>query len=162
MTNEIQKERERCVKLTQWFFNDGPGNDTAPRDIDSLLFALCDPKVKVCPNCDGLTGGNQELEHYHQCQCQFQHPMQPLVVDSKGTVRFKKNQIVTDLLNRITTATENHITKKVIEGEYSRDDYNQLMQLVGYSVSGYGDLDLIDPNVAARASEIAEGMRGDG
>lgn len=66
------------------------------------------------------------------------HPMQPVVIAGDGCARFKENKIVTYLpeVARINGVGLNEIA---IKG-FDQDDYSQLMQLIGYSVSGYGDL----------------------
>ena len=70
----------------------------------------------------------------------LKHPMQPIGWDETGeVVRFKKNKIVDMLL--ITGKFDlNDIATMNAGGMFNKDDYDQLMQLVGYSVSGYGEL----------------------
>lgn len=67
------------------------------------------------------------------------HPMQPLERDEAGVIRFKRNKIVEWLLST-GPLDLNAIAAKVMAGQYSKDDYTQLMQLIGYSVSGFGNL----------------------
>lgn len=64
-----------------------------------------------------------------------QHPIQPLVKDDKGVVRFKKNAIVRYLLDAgpfdmniigITT--------------FNQEDREQFAQLIGYDLCGFGEL----------------------
>lgn len=64
-------------------------------------------------------------------------PIQPIGLDEHGVLRFKKNAIVADLVD---SSNLNDISRKVKQGQYSNQDYVHLMQLVGYSVSGFGDL----------------------
>lgn len=72
------------------------------------------------------------------------HPMQPLVEDEHGVIRFKKNAIVSDMLDRdAANGGQNKIAYEVITGKHTHEDYSQLMQLIGYSVSGYGDLSIV-------------------
>lgn len=67
------------------------------------------------------------------------HPMQPVVIASDGCARFKENRIVRDLLD---LASKHGLDlNQICIKDYEPDDYAQLMELIGYSVSGYGDLD---------------------
>lgn len=66
----------------------------------------------------------------------MRQPMQPVFLDPKGVVRFRPNQIVRYLLdnggidlNRIAALPD-----------LSDEDREQFAQLIGYSVSGFGDL----------------------
>ena len=88
------------------------------------------------------------------------HPTQPVVIDDKGTARFKENKIVTDLLKVAADAglNLNSIAMRRAEGEYTKDDYSQLMQLIGYSVSGYGNLRNSRCTCLRRADRMVEKM----
>lgn len=81
------------------------------------------------------------------------NPMQPIVIAADGAIRFKANEIVRDLLDlaQKNGTCLNHIAA----GEYSDDDYSQLMQLIGYSVSGYGNLDRARRKHVKKADRIA-------
>ena len=62
------------------------------------------------------------------------HPQQPLVfVD--GVIRFKENKLVSFLLD-----TSKFDLNEIIRMKFSDEDYTQLMQLIGYSVCGFCDL----------------------
>ena len=67
------------------------------------------------------------------------NPKQPIVVDDHGVKRYKKNGVVRLLLD-----FGNHDLNKIAylyqEGLFTRDDVVQFYQLIGYSVSGIGDL----------------------
>lgn len=66
-------------------------------------------------------------------------PQQPLeVID--GVVRFKRNKAVWMLVNQHPADPLSYLYRKVGSGEIPSEDYRQFMQLIGYSVSGYGDL----------------------
>lgn len=67
------------------------------------------------------------------------HPNQPLVLDKHEVIRFRQNKIVAKMLEFCTErgCGLNEISCDDITTE---EDYRQLMQLIGYSVSGYGDL----------------------
>ena len=66
------------------------------------------------------------------------HPIQPIVKDGHGTVRFKENKIVSDLLD---CASKHGLSLNDIAiRDYSNEDRQQLAQLIGYSLSGYSEL----------------------
>lgn len=88
-----------------------------------------------------------------------QHPMQPVVEDSEGVVRFQANDLVRDLLDGLLKPDLNVIVALVARGRYCTADYEQLMQLVGYSVSGYGDLSRVRPESIARADALAQALQ---
>ena len=80
-----------------------------------------------------------------------EHPMQPIVWDGDGVIRFKANSIVRYILdngsidlNRIATMN------------FDREDREQFAQLIGYSVSGFGDLSYVRRTTLAKADEIAD------
>lgn len=65
----------------------------------------------------------------------MRHPIQPLQLDDKGVLRFKKNAIVEHLLDN-GGIDMNDLARK----DFCREDREQFAQLVGYSLSGYADL----------------------
>jgi hypothetical protein len=85
------------------------------------------------------------------------HPMQPIAHDSHGVVRFKRNGIIDDLVRR-----------KIIDlndidvDAFPVEDVEQLWQLMGYSVSGYGDLSFVRPETIAAADAIAAKVVAEG
>ncbi len=86
------------------------------------------------------------------------HPDQPIeLVRDEGPiaiVRFKKNAIVEWLsqgkLNAISVGLQN--------GTFKREDYVQLMQLIGYSVGGYCDLPFVSNREKDRAYEASDAL----
>jgi len=80
------------------------------------------------------------------------HPMQPIEwVD--GVIRFRKNKIISDMydaglfnLNSLACLP------------YSDEDRMQLAQLLGYSVSGFGDLPYASREAIAKADKKANQM----
>lgn len=82
------------------------------------------------------------------------HPMQPVVIAADGCARFKENKIVRDLLE-LASKHGMDLNQICIKG-YEPDDYAQLMELIGYSVSGYGDLDQSRRDHVRRADRDAE------
>jgi hypothetical protein len=63
------------------------------------------------------------------------HPLQPLVKDSDGVVRFKVNEIVRTLLDFGPLDMN-----KLAMMYFSQEDREQFAQLIGYSLSGFGEL----------------------
>ena len=60
------------------------------------------------------------------------HPIQPVVKDANGVLRFKKNSIV----DFLAAGRMNDIACM----GFSSDDREQLAQLIGYSLGGFRDL----------------------
>ena len=63
------------------------------------------------------------------------HPRQPEIRDKEGTLRFKSNDIVRFLLD-----TSKFNMNDLALMPFSLEDRRQFAQLIGYSVSGYGEL----------------------
>jgi len=63
------------------------------------------------------------------------HPMQPIDIFSNGIARFKENKIVSYL----SEGRHNEIAAM----DFSDEDRMQFAQLIGYSISGYGDLSYV-------------------
>lgn len=78
------------------------------------------------------------------------HPTQPIVLVD-GVVRFKGNEIVMRL-HREGTIDLNEIDLRGVPIE----DVEQFWQLLGLTVSGYGELSFIRPETVERADEAAE------
>lgn len=68
----------------------------------------------------------------------MKNPIQPLNIDKHGTLRFKKNEIVDYILEN-GGIDLNHIAGM----KFSNDDREQFAQLIGYSLSGFGDLSYV-------------------
>ena len=86
-----------------------------------------------------------------------EHPMQPIEWAKDGVIRFKGNAIVRWLvdskqidLNQISIYCQEHRVPKT--------DVEQFWQLLGYSVSGYGDLGFVRRKTIETADEIADGL----
>ncbi|ROM84138.1 hypothetical protein BK655_12370 [Pseudomonas brassicacearum] len=86
-------------------------------------------------------------------------PMQPVVMAADGTIRFKQNKIVSDMLE----LCQKHglDLNEIAMRDYDKDDRSQLMQLIGYSVSGYGSLSCARAKHLMRADEKAESLIGE-
>ena len=85
----------------------------------------------------------------------MRHPTQPLAPDEGGTVRFKGNAIVRRLLDRSGEGLKTDLND-IACMEFSQEDRQQFAQLIGYSLSGYGELPYVDDAAFHVASELAE------
>ncbi len=86
------------------------------------------------------------------------HPMQPVVVGADGIHRFKANQIVLYMLEtgeRAGLFSLNTFATHL--PEFSREDHEQLAQLIGYSVGGACELSYMSDDVCNAA--LAESSR---
>lgn len=85
----------------------------------------------------------------------MKHPIQPLARDADGTLRFKENSIVRHLLDSHPTHDMNTLAAMV----FSRDDWQQFAQLIGYSLSGYGELrSYVDDDAFNAAEKMSGGV----
>ncbi len=85
------------------------------------------------------------------------HPMQPVIIANDKVIRFNQNSIVRWMLDELRRHGRdlNYIAAAFRIHEDHKDDYQQLMQLIGYSVSGYGDLSTHDRDVLRSANAEA-------
>lgn len=81
------------------------------------------------------------------------HPIQPLVKDENGVVRFKRNAIVTHLLDR-GGIDMNDIARM----NFSREDREQFAQLIGYSWAGATGLGYMSEEVLSAAEAMRSGL----
>lgn len=77
------------------------------------------------------------------------HPIQPIAKDFDKMLRFKENAIVIYLLKSHPTCDLN----KLAMMDFSKEDRQQFAQLIGYTLSGYGDLSYVD-EVAYEAAKM--------
>lgn len=89
------------------------------------------------------------------------HPMQPIVWVG-DTIRFKQNNIVRYLIDHGSISL-NQIAALAQDGRsgFTQEDQEQLAQLIGYSVSGFGDLSYASEETVAQADEIAARLATD-
>jgi hypothetical protein len=78
------------------------------------------------------------------------HPMQPILLDDNGTPRFMRNAIVEHL-------AQDKLNELAKMG-FCSEDRMQLAQLIGYSVSGYGELSYVCSESANEADKIAAAL----
>ena len=77
-----------------------------------------------------------------------EHPVQPLIVDPDGVVRFKSNAIVRYLLD----ACPFDLNKLAVM-PFSDEDREQLAQLIGYSLCGFSELSYVRDEMYEKASK---------
>lgn len=82
------------------------------------------------------------------------HPMQPIIRDKQGIIRFRKNKIVR-LLLETSHLNLNSLKIMLDEGMVSQADYTHLTQLIGYSVDGYAELSTSPPELVETADRVA-------
>jgi hypothetical protein len=80
------------------------------------------------------------------------HPIQPLELDG-NVKRFKRNHIVQFLLDQPGGADMNQL----VALNFSKEDHQQFAQLIGYSLSGYGDLSYVDDYAYGVAERVLAG-----
>jgi len=81
----------------------------------------------------------------------MKHPMQPIGLDDGDVPRFKANAIVKWLFD----TDKINLNEIVYKEGFSPEDLAQFWQLLGYSVSGYGDLSFIPQEITDEADRIA-------
>jgi hypothetical protein len=79
------------------------------------------------------------------------HPIQPVYLDEHGVARFRPNKIVRFLLD-----AGPFDLNKLAMMDFSNSDRTQFAQLIGYSVSGAGDLSYFDSMVIQKADAKVE------
>lgn len=83
----------------------------------------------------------------------LQNPDQPVYLDEEHVARFKANTLVRYLLDR-GGIDLNHLAG--IAYLFPRTDWEQFYQLIGYSVSGYGDLSGVSQESVERADRASD------
>lgn len=81
----------------------------------------------------------------------MKHPIQPIAPDERGTLRFKGNAIVRHLLDNGGIDMN-----KLAVLDFPQEDREQFAQLIGYSLSGYGDLPYVSNESYETASIMAQ------
>ena len=86
-------------------------------------------------------------------------PIQPIEEDEQGTVRFVPNKIVQYILDN-GGIDMNQIAFKAQTGDgFSQEDQEQFAQLIGYSLSGFGDLSYVSDETYYAASKMFNGEK---
>jgi hypothetical protein len=74
------------------------------------------------------------------------NPMQPVIRDEDGVPRFKENALVAYLFRHGPLKMS-----QIVDLPFSEDDFEQFLQLIGYTVSGYQDY-----NIREESKDAAE------
>jgi len=82
----------------------------------------------------------------------MKHPIQPLIKDEQGVIRFQKNKIVEYLLDE-GPFDMNDIARI----GFSENDQEQFAQLIGYSYSGFGELSYVSNDTYDTAELMMQG-----
>lgn len=87
------------------------------------------------------------------------HPMQPIIWKN-NIIRFKENKLVRMLLEHSskTGLDLNTLTEKTYYKPSYKEDWNQFAQLIGYSVSGFSELNYANKNIIYEADKRAQIM----
>jgi len=123
------------------------------REIDSQAYE--------CYECNGHftvgevpdRNGDGYLKHVKCNDGEVGHTMQVIEYDKDGVIRFRRNHIVRHLLDNGPFDMND-----IACGKFSRQDQEQFAQLIGYSVSGFGDLSYASPRVVRNADAIANAL----
>lgn len=81
------------------------------------------------------------------------NPMQPLVRDNRGVVRFRPNKIVQFFVDQGPSLND-------IPNGFTQDDWEQFYQLIGYSLSGFHELSNVSDETALIASAACKRQFG--
>jgi len=76
---------------------------------------------------------------------------QPLVLDDDGVIRFRENRLI-----RLLLEAGPFDLNQIALMAFSDQERQQLAQLIGYSVSGYGDLSYAEGDPTARADRAVD------
>lgn len=83
----------------------------------------------------------------------MKHPNQPVFLDEHGVARFMENRIVRFLLE-----AGPFDMNQLAHMPFGKEDRSQFAQLIGYSVSGFGDLSYADSDSVAFGDSEAEDL----
>ena len=82
----------------------------------------------------------------------MKHPMQKTYIDESDRLRFVENKIINHLVTHCMDL--NTICQGVLDGQFPREDYEQLMGLVGYSLDGYQEISMVSDEAKDLAYEM--------
>ena len=81
--------------------------------------------------------------------------MEAIEIAEDGVVRFRGNRLVRHLVDS-GKVDLNTLLLWALNNDVPAEDTEQFWQMLGYSVSGFGDLDFVRPETVAAADEAAE------
>jgi hypothetical protein len=80
----------------------------------------------------------------------MRNPMQLVIKDVYGVLRFKMNHIVRHLLDTHPSCGLDRLASM----DFSDDDWQQFAQLIGYSLDGYGELSYVSDESFTAATHM--------
>jgi hypothetical protein len=85
----------------------------------------------------------------------------PIVDDGTGTLRFEENRLVRRLLDEASKRGFglNELAAGSYDNEDFREEWQELSQLLGYSISGYEDLSYVDDDALDRVDKAINHTR---
>lgn len=83
-------------------------------------------------------------------------PLQPIVRDKDGVLRFQKNEIVAFLLD--WASQRGMSLNEMARMPFDVADREQFAQLIGYSIGGFSELDYVRDDTYARAEAASKGI----
>ena len=81
----------------------------------------------------------------------MKHPIQPLLKDDDGIIRFKQNDIVRWLLD-----AGPFDMNMIAITPFKKEDREQFAQLIGYSLCGFGELSYVSDETINKATLDAD------
>lgn len=139
-----------AVEPTPWWKREHTEDERVEAILLDLRLHSREDTTRVCAQAGNLI---QELRASLSSSQEDSEPMQPIVMDH-GVARFRKNAIVAFLLD--AGPFDMNALPRIA---FSKQDRDQFAQLIGYSVSGYGELSYVDDRRYDRASELAANLR---
>jgi len=85
--------------------------------------------------------------------------MQPMFRDDHNVIRFRPNKIVRFLIDWATPRGIDMNALAIMQ--FDREEREQFAQLIGYSVSGFGDLSYVRSESVVKADQLAELLRAE-
>lgn len=79
--------------------------------------------------------------------------MQPVVMDDRKVIRFQKNAVVAWLFDKGAI----NLNELALQG-FPAEDKEQVLQLLGLSVSGFSEYDYATPETIEQANRLAMGL----
>ncbi len=92
------------------------------------------------------------LETLYGVGMKAKHPMQPVVLTDDNVARFKENAIVRHLVDSYPGPHGGKLNALSLL-KFSSEDWEQLLQLIGYSVDGFADHSCVDRKTVHAADE---------
>lgn len=84
----------------------------------------------------------------------LKHPIQPIGYSEDGVIRFKENAIIRYMLTAGRQGLKFDLNS-LHEMSFSNEDHVQLAQLLGYSVSGFGELSFVPKKIVKKCDKRA-------